>query len=884
MSDRYEAFCMASPVFYEALHSERTAGEPFRVGSRGIPAGWRREEHDDWLIFQPEDVDLPMQGWKIHVSAGLDNADDVLEAAWDYCVPRNIEFKFLRSKPALWLRSSKYAPRGYSGKLVTIYPPDDAACEKVLTELGGILDGQPGPYILSDLRWGNGPLYVRYGGFSGQYCVDEAGQVVLAIADNTGTLVPDRRDPVFTLPSWLELPDFLAPHLAARNAVTVSELPYSIDDVMHFSNGGGCYRGQRTATGEQVVLKEGRPHAGLDGNGADAVARLDREFEMLQRLAGVPGIPAVYDRFTLGEHRFMVMEYVDGVPLHRSLVRQYPMIDVSATPADYAAYTDWALRMHRQVEATLHAMHERGVVYGDLHLFNIMVRPDDTVALLDFEVASLIEDNVRPGLGNQGFAAPPGTTGITVDHYALACLRLALFLPMTQMLWLSPAKVRHLAAIIAEHFPVPPEFLARAIDVIAPPEEPVAIPWPRFAPAADIPTPRGAAAADEDGFEADGWTDTREQLTRSILASATPDRDDRLFPGDIEQFRIGGLGLAYGAAGVLYALAETGAGRYPELEEWLIRRTAKPARGTMIGLYDGLHGAAFALEHLGYRAEALRALDMCLSDDWKALGSDLFGGVSGIGLSLAYFAERTGDTALRDAAIEAADLVAERLGDEDSVPETSGRANPLAGLFFGSSGAAILLMRAYDETGDATYLDRAAVALRQDLRRCIVRDSGVMEVNEGWRTMPYLAVGSVGVGLALDEYLARREDAQFTQANAAIARAATARMYAQSGVFAGRAGILLYLAGRSPRRQVDELVRAQVRGLAWHALPFADGLAFPGEQLLRLSMDLATGTAGVLLALGSAVHTEPVHLPLLAPTRTQRPKTPPPIGRGLGTT
>jgi len=881
MNDRYEAFCMASPVFYEALHNQRTAGQPFRVENRPLAPGWRREEQDDWLVFLPPDLDLPMQGWKIHVSACLENADAVLETVWDYCMPRGIEFKFLRSMPALWLRSSKYAPRGYSGKLITIYPPDDAACERILNELGAILDGEPGPYILSDLRWGAGPLYVRYGGFTGRYCVTEGGQVVLAIADNTGTLVPDRRDPVFTLPSWLELPDFLAPHLAARNAVTVSDLPYSIDEVMHFSNGGGCYRGKDTRTGTEVVLKEGRPHAGLDANGADAVARLDREYDTLERLAGVPGIPAVYDRFTLGEHRFMVMEYVDGVPLHRSLVRQYPMINVSATAEDFAAYTTWALDMHHQVQTTVNAMHERGIVYGDLHLFNIMVRPDDTVALLDFEVASLAEDNVRPGLGNQGFAAPPGTTGIEVDRYALACLRLALFLPMTQLLWLSRAKVRHLAQVIAEHFPVPPEFLAQAIDVIAPPEQPWQLRWPRSGPAAGLPD---AAAPHTIAPDSDEWPAVRDQLVRSILASATPDRDDRLFPGDIEQFRIGGFGLAYGAAGVLHALSVTGCPRQPELEDWLIRRTRQPVHGTMIGLYDGLHGAAFTLEHLGHHSEALHLLEMCLSDDWKALGSDLMGGVAGIGLNLAHFAGRTGDAALRESFLAAADLVADRLGTEDSVPETSGRGNPLAGLMFGSSGVALLLMRAYDETGDRGYLDRAAVALGQDLRRCIIRDSGAMEVNEGWRTMPYLAVGSVGVGLAIDEYLLRRHDERFAEASRAITNAATARMYVQSGLFAGRAGILLYLAGRSSRPRTDHLVHAQVRGLAWHAMPYADGLAFPGDQLLRLSMDVATGTAGVLLALGAALGEDRVHLPLLTPTRLEQPRIPAPTGRGLVTT
>lgn len=862
MDSRYEAFCMASPLFYDALRSATNAGVSYATADRPLPAGWRREEQDDWLVFSPPDLDLPMQGWKIHVSACLDNADKILDTVWDYCVPRSLEFKFLRSGPALWLRSSKYAPRGYSGKLVTIYPPDDAACERVLTELGELLDGEPGPYILSDLRWGNGPLYVRYGGFAARYCVTDGGQVVLAIADQNGVLVPDRRDPVFYVPPWVSLPDFLAPHLAARNAVTVTGMPYRIERVLHFSNGGGVYLGRDTRTDTEVVLKEGRPHAGLDSTGADAVARIDREYEVLRQLAGVPGVPGVSDKFDLGEHRFMVMEYVDGRPLHRALVRRYPMIDVGAGPADFAEYTAWAMNVHEQVETTVRHMHERGVVYGDLHLFNIMVRPDDTVALLDFEVASATADNVRPGLGNQGFAAPSGTTGADVDRYALACLRLALFLPMTQLLWLSRAKARHLAGIIAEHFPVPESFLAEAVEIIDPPAKqpaPAAEPWP--------------------GLPAD-WPSQREQLVRAILASSSPDRTDRLFPGDIEQFRLNGLGLAYGAAGVLHALSVTGAPRQPDLEEWLLQRVKKPARGTMLGLYDGLHGVAFTLDHLGHRQPALDLLEMCLSDDWETLGLDLMGGLAGIGLNLFHFAGRTGDTGLRDLATRAARLVGERLGDVDSVPETSGLENPYAGLFRGSSGPALLLMTAYDETGDQEFLDRAAVALRQDLRRCVVRDNGVMEVDEGWRTMPYLAAGSAGVGIALDQYLTRRPDEQFRTASEAIHRAAQARMYVQSGLFAGRAGMLLYLAGRAEDPSTDPVVADQARRLGWHAMPYADGVAFPGDQLLRLSMDVATGTAGVLLALGAAHHDQPVHLPLIAPARAPRPQSPVSTGHG----
>ncbi|MDW6063198.1 hypothetical protein SAZ11_40790 [Streptomyces sp. FXJ1.4098] len=63
---------------------------------------------------------------------------------------------------------------------------------------------------------------------------------------------------------------------------------------------------------------------------------------------------------------------------------------------------------------------------------------------------------------------------------------------------------------------------------------------------------------------------------------------------------------------------------------------------------------------------------------------------------------------------------------------------------------------------------------------------------------------------------------------------------------------------------------AQIAALGWYAVPYQGQLAFPGEQMMRLSMDLATGTAGCLLALGAACappHAAPVGLPFLPPLR-----------------
>ena len=560
------------------------------------------------------------------------------------------------------------------------------------------------------------------------------------------------------------------------------------------------------------------------------------------------------------------MDYIaDGVPLSRTMGTRYPLTNPAATAEDRQRYTDWALDIHAQVSRTLDEIHERGVVYGDLHMFNILVREDDSIALLDFEVSCDVSEPVRPGLGNPGFSAPASVTGIERDRYALACLRLALFLPLANMIWLHRPKARDFAAIIAEQFPVPAEFLAEAVEVITAVQD-KARPVATNLPVRIEPDPVA-------------WPEIRADLVRSIEASATPERDDRLFPGDIRQFAVGGLGLAYGAAGVLYALDVSGAGRFPQYEEWLVRHAKDPGDAARPGLWDGLHGAAFALDHLGYRAEALDIVESCMRDKWQAYPSDLAGGLSGIGLNLLHLASRTGDSGLAEAGLRAAEIVAERLSAPDDAPSVSGREGFHAGLMRGHAGQAMLLLRAFEAAGDTRFLDCAAEALRRDLRRCVVRDKGAMHVDEGWRTLPYLDVGSIGIGLALDAYLAVRpdDDPQFAQAaSQTIPVAATSPLYALPGLFSGRAGMILYLAGRTPgpERHRDPLLAAQVRNLSWHTLPYGGGTAFPGGVLMRLSMDLATGTAGILLALGAALHDEPVHAPLLAP------KTPVPTGAG----
>jgi serine/threonine protein kinase len=792
VEDRYFDYCSADPDFYDI----RPDLPAFAIASRPLPDGWRARTADGWCQYEPAGVALPPQGWKIHASAGPHNAAEVLGVVWDYCVAHGVAFKHLASPLLLVANNAKHASRGSSAKLAAIYPLDDQHFGRILDELAPLLDGQPGAYILSDLRWGKGPLYVRYGGFANRYEVFDRGEPEPAIEDPAGRVVPDRREPVFRVPPWVTVPECLAPHLAARNAVTVADLPYRVERALHFSNGGGVYAGVHRDSGERVVLKEARPHAGLDSTHADAVSRLERERMILEHLAGVEFVPAVRGHFTAGEHHFLALEFIDGTPLNEELGRRFPL---SGRPDETAlrGHVDWAVAVIDDVERNVEILRQRGVVFGDLHPLNIMLRPDGRTALIDFETASLIGEGRRPALGHPGFTAPPDRTGFDADRYALACLRLTMFLPVTTLLGLDRAKAAQLASEIYEIFPLPAGYLDDAVRTIM-----------GDRPVRALPPIAKPSMAD------------------AILASATPERDDRLFPGDIAQFSTGGLNLAYGAAGVLFALDAAGAGRYPAHERWLIDRAGR-GQGRL-GFYDGLHGVAYALDRLGHRDEAMSLLRAAQRGAWRRLGPDLASGLAGIGLNLLHF----GDL---DAAGEVAALVAARL---DTVPR--------AGLMHGCAGPALLFIRLFESSGDKDHLDLAANALDHDLRKCVPQTDGSLQVDDGWRTLPYLATGSIGIGLVLREFLRHRPDERYTEALARISLAAQSDFYAQPGLFNGRAGALLF------HRDSPANAARQVSRLAWHAMNYRGHLAFPGEQLYRLSMDLATGTAGVLLALAAA--------------------------------
>ncbi|MDU0366884.1 class III lanthionine synthetase LanKC [Microbacterium sp. KSW4-17] len=804
----YPVFARANPVFYDhPRRTRRTSTE--RTFTAETQPGWISSDDGIWTYHQPPELVLPEQGWKVHLSCVAERAEELLHIANAYCTEHALAFKHLSTRGVLDSTNAKDASREGSGKFVTIYTVSDEVLHLALSVLGHLTADIPGPHILSDLKWREGPVYARYGGFR-QMFVDAAGARVPAIRHPDGHLVPDIRAPVFAPPAWAPIPDFLADLVQTYADVRPPDGFPEITGVLHHSNAGGIYTARED--GRDVILKEARPHTGFTSDGRDAIERSRDEGTALTTLASVPDVARLLRRFEVHGHHYLVLGKAPGVPLHQAVVARHPLVSADAMPGDIDDYRAWARRLARRLRRVVAAVHAHGLTHGDLHPGNFLVDDDGEVTLMDFEMARPVAGDARTVIGAPGFVPPPQLTGINADLFALHRIEMFLYAPLTPLLDLHESTQQQLGTWISERF-----HLGEGDTFLRPSSAPSTAPEVSVA-----------------------------ELSAQLLADATPEREDRLWPGDPAQFEEPRYALAHGALGPLLAL-HTADGPLPdELLDWAVRAChAEPPRS---GLMDGLDGAAATLETLGRTEVADALLERALATPlrWDAPG--LYSGPAGAALAWLRLHDRHPEVLTRARAVF--DELAERAGaweSRSSDPVGTG----LAGLLRGPSGEAILAMRLYDLSGDSSLLTLAANAIRTDLARCVEGPDGALLLNEGWRLMPYLGGGSSGVAVAAAELDRRSPHSDISALLEPLRRAAAPEFVLEPGLVQGRAGLMLALAAVRGDASTVPFIDRHRRMMRLYAVPRPHGVGIPGRSLLRLSCDLLTGSAGVLWAWAS---------------------------------
>ena len=133
----------------------------------------------------------------------------------------------------------------------------------------------------------------------------------------------------------------------------------------------GVYLAERESTHLQVVLKVLRQSSANE----DSIGAFDRFLQEYETIAEMdhPNIVRIYDLGVADNHAHIAMEYLNGGDLRNQ-------IDHGVTEKDAVDYL-------RQIASALSAVHRKGVLHRDLKPGNIMLRADNSIALIDFGLA-----------------------------------------------------------------------------------------------------------------------------------------------------------------------------------------------------------------------------------------------------------------------------------------------------------------------------------------------------------------------------------------------------------------------------------------------------------------------------------------------------------------
>jgi tRNA A-37 threonylcarbamoyl transferase component Bud32 len=836
------AYAHADPEFYAPLAGVADAGRMFAPSA--VPADWSSAPHDVWTAWSPSDVVRADEGWKVHVSARVDRAHEVLDTVAQACFAESVPFKHIRAELFFLALHHKHGPRQQAGKFCAAYPPDEPTARRLMDRLAAVLSNEEGPYVLTDRRYRDSrTVHYRWGAFTPRGRRRPDGRREWLVRDGFGHDVVDVRGPSFVLPDGIGDP--FTPEAASSHRGPIVVGGYEIVRAIALSNAGGTYEARELQTGDRVFVKEARAHNGLTWDRCTAHERLRREHAVLVALHDAdPGVcPQPREYFTEWEHEFLVTEFIEGTPLNRWTAQRSPVLQAGRVAADFAAYYADCKRIMADLDRALGRIHDVGYRFGDVSPANILVAPEGGARLVDFETASR-RDEPPIAMGTDGYMPLGGSDAdgpYARDDYGSDAVALALLLPLHNVMRHSPSNMPLLRRDLELHAPVPAWLWRRALRCTGD---------GKVAAEGRLPTP-----ADLDSRPRQSLEQFAEEVRRGLLAMADPDHSSRMVPTVPRAFETNMTCVAYGTAGLVHALHVTGSD-VPQAIMARFRRDALAERGELPpGLHVGAAGVAWVLAERGCLDEAMELLGDADRHPILLQSTTLGEGVAGVGLThLAMYRHNGDDRSLRRAAA-AGDVI---LGTPDLI-STLGP-HDAVGLLHGRAGLALFLYYLARDTGEEKYVDAGRRLLHEELDRAISLTDGALSFADNAvarRAMPYLYAGSAGVALALTRFAAAAPDERFAAALPRIIDDASKRCTMLPGLYCGLAGIAFVAAEHADwsgdaARHDDAIALAT--GLVKHAIPHASGVRFLGDGLLRYSAELWSGGAGVLLALHRVLH------------------------------
>lgn len=719
--------------FYEE-YGRSGYDEPFELE---VPEGWSTKQDAVWKYYFPADCLLPEQGWKIHLSACPADADKMLRMVSSYLFARKTPFKHLVSERSFRRSNMKYSNRASSGKFFTVYPNCETDFLELLEELDEMLVGFNGPYVLSDTRYKESPVFFRYGAFLYRSFESESGDTLFAIEDDEGRYLEDKRLPYFTLPDFVEVPEPISEQVYSRLNPDPTDLarglyPFTVRDSLHFSNGGGVYLANNAETGEIAVLKEGRPYSAYTDASESAIVRLRRERKALESLQGIQAVPRYIDYREVDGHEFLIESYLSGDSLQSWVASHFPF---SLNPSDIEEYQRSALAIAKKLLAIVNEIHDRNIAIMDINAKNVLIDEQANPLMIDFEGCRQLNEENAEVLGTPGFIPFSNCSNYDRDAFGMASLFMYMFWPSWGNAFSPEIILANMEKVKCYYSDEVIEFLNTQLGMV-----PAKLFEPRFGL-------RHLTASDK-GYE---WV--IERLVEGIKRVRNPNSSEkRLYPGDATQFLKGLTGkydIETGTAGIILALHCAGVDIDADAN-WL--RDALRADDHAIpfhGLLRGQIGIASVFSQVGLSEYALELLPDQLPD--HAL-SDLSmrTGLAGTVLALCEIFVNTNDPKVELLLDEAADQLMRSIREVSDLSSPGSETGNAVGLFDGWSGVALACRElSFACPRSAQWADAVNYCLDKEVLGLSKEADSSLYVDYAGVKYGYLSEGIAGIAFAL---------------------------------------------------------------------------------------------------------------------------------------
>jgi hypothetical protein len=376
---------------------------------KGIPI-----RHGPWRYSRTFRKREPVQGWKIHLSATVSSASQVLSLAWPILRRHGVLFKVPNRLEVLAALNSGFVGFSQIGKFLTAYTRSDAEAVAVARELHSATRKLEGPQIPFDVRYRkNSIVYYRYGAFLDR---GDKGTIV----DSAGRIRPDVRDRAHAVPRWRKDPLRL---YRVRPSSAGLPPPFGIDllpvKAIMQRGKGGVYKALDLSVlpARFVIVKEGHRHGESNWRGVDGFAQIKHEGKVLRQLerAGV-AVPTVLREFTRGKSRYLVLE----------MIRRRPLLVRNRLQPVKSSWRRSLILLDR-IGFALATLHRAGYVWRDCKPEHIFFHGRKT-RLIDFEGACRINQTDVQPWGSPNYIPPScrkeisRRRGTLEDDYALGVI------------------------------------------------------------------------------------------------------------------------------------------------------------------------------------------------------------------------------------------------------------------------------------------------------------------------------------------------------------------------------------------------------------------------------------------------------------------------------